>query len=123
MLSGLNLVHIAAKEGRTRINFIKLSSGSLDRVRHPGRCKIVALESQITLKQMRRDFIGIRVNRTQEGGMVHVSSSVTSVESNGSDNSLHELNTLFSINFFFFQAEDGIRYYKVTGVQTCALPI
>src|SRR5205807_6899087 len=25
--------------------------------------------------------------------------------------------------FFFFQAEDGIRYYKVTGVQTCALPI
>src|SRR5256885_3905793 len=26
-------------------------------------------------------------------------------------------------NFFFFQAEDGIRDYKVTGVQTCALPI
>src|SRR5256885_9887526 len=25
--------------------------------------------------------------------------------------------------FFFFQAEDGIRDYKVTGVQTCALPI
>src|SRR2546426_5080354 len=24
---------------------------------------------------------------------------------------------------FFFQAEDGIRNYKVTGVQTCALPI
>src|SRR5256885_3400210 len=28
-----------------------------------------------------------------------------------------------SHNFFFFQAEDGIRDYKVTGVQTCALPI
>src|SRR5256885_403449 len=27
------------------------------------------------------------------------------------------------IKFFFFQAEDGIRDYKVTGVQTCALPI
>src|SRR3989454_7403065 len=27
------------------------------------------------------------------------------------------------ILFFFFQAEDGIRDYKVTGVQTCALPI
>src|SRR5256885_2407170 len=27
------------------------------------------------------------------------------------------------IVFFFFQAEDGIRDYKVTGVQTCALPI
>src|SRR3989454_4880754 len=26
-------------------------------------------------------------------------------------------------SFFFFQAEDGIRDYKVTGVQTCALPI
>ena len=25
--------------------------------------------------------------------------------------------------FFFFQAEDGIRDYDVTGVQTCALPI
>src|ERR1039457_2428754 len=25
--------------------------------------------------------------------------------------------------FFFLQAEDGIRAYKVTGVQTCALPI
>src|SRR2546422_11164655 len=26
-------------------------------------------------------------------------------------------------NFFFFQAEDGIRDVAVTGVQTCALPI
>src|SRR5436309_12980234 len=28
-----------------------------------------------------------------------------------------------SIIFFFFQAEDGIRDFHVTGVQTCALPI
>src|SRR5256885_1633262 len=28
-----------------------------------------------------------------------------------------------SREFFVFQAEDGIRDYKVTGVQTCALPI
>src|SRR5438309_339874 len=28
-----------------------------------------------------------------------------------------------SMNFFFFQAEDGIRDGTVTGVQTCALPI
>src|SRR5688500_19338876 len=27
------------------------------------------------------------------------------------------------LSHFFFQAEDGIRDYKVTGVQTCALPI
>src|SRR3989454_485308 len=30
---------------------------------------------------------------------------------------------LLFVVFFFFQAEDGIRDYKVTGVQTCALPI
>src|SRR3989454_12682441 len=30
---------------------------------------------------------------------------------------------MFMCFFFFFQAEDGIRDYKVTGVQTCALPI
>src|SRR5256885_12292389 len=33
----------------------------------------------------------------------------------------HAVRRLFM--FFFFQAEDGIRDYKVTGVQTCALPI
>src|SRR5205807_7745566 len=30
---------------------------------------------------------------------------------------------VFFFFFFFVQAEDGIRDYKVTGVQTCALPI
>src|ERR1022692_4476343 len=30
---------------------------------------------------------------------------------------------MLGIYVFFFQAEDGIRDYKVTGVQTCALPI
>src|SRR5687768_17827397 len=29
----------------------------------------------------------------------------------------------YNIQFFFFQAEDGIRDVAVTGVQTCALPI
>src|ERR1039457_6152391 len=33
------------------------------------------------------------------------------------------MTSLSSFCFFFFQAEDGIRDYKVTGVQTCALPI
>mgnify|MGYP000262172798 CR=1 FL=1 len=31
--------------------------------------------------------------------------------------------TRITIAYFFFQAEDGIRYHCVTGVQTCALPI
>src|SRR5690606_39828840 len=30
---------------------------------------------------------------------------------------------LVHVSFFFFQAEDGIRDFHVTGVQTCALPI
>src|SRR5690606_8103957 len=30
---------------------------------------------------------------------------------------------LIDLFFFFFQAEDGIRDFHVTGVQTCALPI
>src|SRR5690348_17734395 len=31
--------------------------------------------------------------------------------------------SVFVFFFFFFQAEDGIRDGRVTGVQTCALPI
>src|SRR5205807_7749235 len=34
-----------------------------------------------------------------------------------------EREQLYYFSIFFFQAEDGIRDYKVTGVQTCALPI
>src|SRR5690606_39484984 len=31
--------------------------------------------------------------------------------------------SMYMFVFFFFQAEDGIRDFHVTGVQTCALPI
>src|SRR5690606_41139644 len=34
-----------------------------------------------------------------------------------------QLLSLLFVVFFFFQAEDGIRDFHVTGVQTCALPI
>src|SRR5439155_10018478 len=37
---------------------------------------------------------------------------------------INRFSRLFVVcNFFFFQAEDGIRDGHVTGVQTCALPI
>src|SRR5690606_40753732 len=36
---------------------------------------------------------------------------------------LYLVHTQFILVFFFFQAEDGIRDFHVTGVQTCALPI
>ena len=34
-----------------------------------------------------------------------------------------DLWVVVAYSFFFFQAEDGIRDWSVTGVQTCALPI
>src|SRR5256885_12051156 len=48
-----------------------------------------------------------------------------SVMSNGCSLASNEMCKATSLEFvfFFFQAEDGIRDYKVTGVQTCALPI
>src|SRR5205807_1051962 len=40
------------------------------------------------------------------------------------DNRIKLLEEILSFRMHcFFQAEDGIRDYKVTGVQTCALPI
>ena len=35
----------------------------------------------------------------------------------------YSIETAIYVTVFFFQAEDGIRDYDVTGVQTCALPI
>src|SRR5690606_40891079 len=37
--------------------------------------------------------------------------------------SFMKLNITYFVTHFFFQAEDGIRDFHVTGVQTCALPI
>src|SRR5437016_9790450 len=36
---------------------------------------------------------------------------------------MYKLYIFLTLIFFFFQAEDGIRDWSVTGVQTCALPI
>src|SRR5699024_11319073 len=65
---------------------------SLGTVRHPRRFKIVVIDIQITLKQMLRDFIGIRVNRAKKSGMVNITSSVNSRERSGINTILHELN-------------------------------
>src|SRR5438034_2841229 len=54
---------MAATETITSIILIKLIRVSLGTVRHPRRFKIVVIDIQITLKQMLRDFIGIRVNQ------------------------------------------------------------
>ena len=51
-------------------------------------------------------------------GLVVMSEVVESIDE-------HELDVFVwsVLVFFFFQAEDGIRDWSVTGVQTCALPI
>src|SRR5690554_1630169 len=66
--------------------------------KNPRRFKIVVIDIQITLKQMLRDFIGIRVNRAKKSGMVNITSSVNSRERSGINTILHELNPLFTIN-------------------------
>src|SRR5438128_12170976 len=74
---------MAATETITSIILIKLIRVSLGTVRHPRRFKIVVIDIQITLKQMLRDFIGIRVNRAKKSGMVNITSSVNSRERSG----------------------------------------
>src|SRR5438132_10419369 len=62
------------------------------------RSSDLVIDIQITLKQMLRDFIGIRVNRAKKSGMVNITSSVNSRERSGINTILHELNPLFTIN-------------------------
>src|SRR5690625_7689798 len=65
-----NVVEMAATETITSIILIKLIRVRLGRVRHPRRLKRVVIDIQITLKQMHRDAIGMRVNRTKKSGIV-----------------------------------------------------
>src|SRR4051812_37276659 len=93
--SSPNVFEMAATETITSIILIKLIRVSLGTVRRPRRFKIVVIDIQITLKQMLRDFIGIRVNRAKKSGMVNITSSVNSRERSGINTILHELNPLF----------------------------
>src|SRR6476469_2663300 len=91
-------IHNVNRCGRSRHLAIKLIRVSLGTVRHPRRIKIVVIDIQIALKQILRDFIGIRVNRAKKSGMVNITSSVNSRERSGIHPMLHELNPLFTIN-------------------------
>src|SRR5699024_3738438 len=82
----------------TSIILIKLIRVSLGTVRHPRRFKIVVIDIQITLKQMPRDFIGIRVNRAKKSGMVNITSSDNSRERSGINNTVQYQNAVFTIN-------------------------
>src|SRR5207249_2868590 len=93
-----NVFEMAATETITSIILIKLIRVSLGTVRHPRRFTIVVIDIQITLKQMLRDFIGIRVARDKKGGIVSITSSVDGWERSVIKAILRELNPLFPIN-------------------------
>src|SRR5437868_14581385 len=99
--SSPNVFEMAATETITSIILIKLIRVSLGTVRHPRRFKIVVIDIQITLKHMLRDFIGIKVNRAKQRGMVTMSIIVNSRERRRTSTILHELNPLFTINVTF----------------------
>src|SRR5258708_35466414 len=81
--SSPNVFEMAATEPITSIILIKFMRVSLGTVRHARRFKIVVIDIQITLKQMLRDFIGIRVNRPKKSGMGNITTSVNSQERSG----------------------------------------
>src|SRR5690625_2529390 len=71
-LSSPNVFEMAATETITSIILIKLIRVSVGTARHLRRFKIVVIDIQITLKQMIRDFIGIRDNRAKKSVMVNI---------------------------------------------------
>src|SRR5215510_5698377 len=79
--SSPNVFEMAATETITSIILIKLIRVSLGTVRHPRRFKIVVIDIQITLKQMLRDFIGIRVNRAKKSGMFTINVTMRDIKS------------------------------------------
>src|SRR5256885_379925 len=86
--------------------------------RSPRRFKIVVIDIQITLKQMLRDFIGIRVNRAKKSGMVNITSSVNSRDRSGINTILHELNPLFTINVTMRDIKSKNVYSRVNSKAT-----
>src|SRR5690349_6409755 len=75
--SSPNVFEVAATETITSIILSKLIRVSLGTVRHPRRFKIVVIDIQITLKQMLRDFTGIRVNRAKKSGIFFFNDTAT----------------------------------------------
>src|SRR5947207_15871924 len=75
-LSSLNVFEMAATETITSISVIKLIRVSLGTVRHSRRFKIVVIGIQLVLVRVRRDFVGVSVNRAKKSRMVKITSSV-----------------------------------------------
>src|SRR5256884_9922667 len=117
-LSSPNFFDMVGTETITSIILIKLIRVSLGTVRHARRFKIVVIDIQITLNQLLRNFIGIRVNRAQNSGMVNITSSVDSRERSGISTILHELNPLFTINVTMRDIKSKNVYSRVNSKAT-----
>src|SRR3546814_2583830 len=70
--SSPNVFEMAATETITSIILIKLIRVSLGTDRHPRRFKIVVIDITLTLKQLIRTYIGIRVNYATKNGTVNI---------------------------------------------------
>src|SRR5262249_60162331 len=70
--SSPNVFEMAARETITSISLIKLIRVSLGTARHPRRFKKVVIDIQVSLKQMIRDLIGIRLTQATKRGMFNV---------------------------------------------------
>src|SRR5207253_10580907 len=90
----------------------------LGTVRRPRRVKIVVIDVQITLKQMRRDFSRIRVSRHMKSGMVNITSRVNTRERSGINTFLHELNPQFTINVTMRDIKSKDVYSRVNSKAT-----
>src|SRR5438876_259110 len=67
---------------------------------------------------MLRDFIGIRVNRAKNSGMVNITSSVNSRQRSVINTILHELNPLFTINVTMRDIKSKNVYSRVNSKAT-----
>src|SRR5690625_4629089 len=116
--SSPNVFEMAATETITSIILIKLIRVSLGTVRHPRRFKIVVIDIQITLKQILRDFIGIRVNRAKKSGMVNITISVNSRDKRSIKTTLYELKSLININITMRDIKSSNVYSRVNSKAT-----
>src|SRR5258708_8703750 len=96
--SSRKVFKMAAADTITSVILIERIRVSLGTVRHPRRFKIVVIDIQITLKQMLRDFIGIRGNRAKKSDMVNITSRVNILEKGVINPILHNLNPPSTLN-------------------------
>src|SRR5207249_10405671 len=87
-------------------------------VRHLPRFKRVDLRNRIDLRQMLREFIGIRVNRAKKSCMVYIISEFNSRERSGITTILHELKPLFTINVTMRDIKSKNVYSRVNSKAT-----